>query len=67
MRPDELQQVLVNYNRTQVNYPNQHCVQDLVEAQVKHTPDSVAVVFEGRQLTYRELNQGANRLAQLLK
>ena len=35
----------------------------LFEAQVARTPDSVAVVFEGQELTYRELNIRANQMA----
>jgi amino acid adenylation domain-containing protein len=39
----------------------------LFEEQVEKTPDSVAVVFENQQLTYRELNQQANQLAHHLQ
>ncbi|WP_326546127.1 amino acid adenylation domain-containing protein [Mycolicibacterium sp. ND9-15] len=38
----------------------------LVEAQVARTPDVVAVVYERREYTYRELNESANRLAHWL-
>ena len=37
------------------------------EKQVERTPDNVAVVFEGNKLTYRELNQNANKVANYLK
>ncbi|SEB06245.1 MULTISPECIES: non-ribosomal peptide synthetase [unclassified Mycobacterium] len=38
----------------------------LIEAQAARTPDSVAVAYEGRYYTYRELNAEANRLAHWL-
>ncbi|OKH41541.1 hypothetical protein NIES2101_34185 [Calothrix sp. HK-06] len=37
------------------------------EAQVKEKPDAVAVIFEDKQLTYRELNHRANQLAHYLQ
>ncbi|MEG4280406.1 amino acid adenylation domain-containing protein [Microcoleus sp. MON1_C1] len=42
-------------------------IHQLFESQVERTPDAVAVVFEGQQLTYRELNVKANQLAHYLR
>lgn len=39
---------------------------DLIESQVAATPDAVAVVYEGRQFSYREINETANRVAHWL-
>src|SRR6202035_170865 len=41
-------------------------VPELFAAQVARTPEAVAVTFEGRSMTYRELEEAANRLAHLL-
>ncbi|PSB59204.1 type I polyketide synthase [Chamaesiphon polymorphus] len=47
-------------------YPQSKCLHHLFEEQVERTPDAVAVVFNDRQLTYRALNDRANRLAHQL-
>ncbi|MDT2009437.1 AMP-binding protein [Rhodococcus opacus] len=39
---------------------------DLFEKQVAGTPDAIAVVSDDQQLTYRQLDTGANRLARAL-
>jgi mycobactin peptide synthetase MbtE len=39
---------------------------DLVTARAALTPDAVAVVYEGRQYSYREIDQESNRLAHWL-
>ncbi|MBG1243500.1 non-ribosomal peptide synthetase [Nostoc sp. NZL] len=62
----ERHQLLVEWNNTQADY-SQICIHQLFEAQVERTPDAVAVVFEQVQLTYRELNQRANQLANYLQ
>jgi amino acid adenylation domain-containing protein len=46
---------------------NCKCIHELFEEQVERTPEEVAVVFEDRWLTYRELNERANRLARHLQ
>ncbi len=63
----ERHQLLVEWNNTEVDYPQEQCIHQLFEAQVERTPDAVAVVFEDEQLTYWELNAKANQLAHYLQ
>ncbi|MGE5659086.1 MAG: amino acid adenylation domain-containing protein [Actinomycetota bacterium] len=63
----ERHQLLVEWNKIQINNPSDRCLHQLFEAQVERTPDAVAVVFEDQKLTYRELNQRANQLAHYLQ
>ena len=63
----ERQQVLFEFNDTAVPYPQDKCIHQLIEEQVERTPDAVALVFEGQQLTYAQMNRRANQLAQYLQ
>jgi amino acid adenylation domain-containing protein len=63
----ERQQILVDWNDTQAAYPQDMTLHQLFEAQVERTPESVAVEVEAKQLTYRDLNQRANQLANHLR
>ena len=63
----EQKQLLVDWNQTQADYPQDSCIYQLFETQVERNPDAVAVVFENQQLTYTELNCLANRLAHYLQ
>jgi amino acid adenylation domain-containing protein len=63
----ERQQILVDWNDTFVEYPGESCIHELFEGQAVRTPDRVAVVFEGEELTYGELNHRANQLAHYLR
>jgi amino acid adenylation domain-containing protein len=66
LSPEEKQQILCDWNRTAVDYPKNRCVHELFEAQVARHPENCAVVFRAQQVTYRELNERANRLAHRL-
>ncbi len=63
----ERQQLLVEWNATETDYPRDRCVHQLFEQQVEQSPDAVAVVFKDQELTYRELNCRANQLAHHLQ
>src|SRR5205807_463579 len=63
----ERHQLLVEWNATENDYPRTQCVHQQFEAQAQRTPDAVAVAFEEQSLTYRELNEQANRLGHYLR
>ena len=63
----EQQQLLVDWNNTWVDYPEDKCIHQLFEQQVQRTPDALAVVFGNQQLTYQQLNSRANQLAHYLR
>ncbi len=63
---EERQQLLVDWNNTQSDYPKEKCIHELFEEQVKSNPNAIAVVFENQQISYNELNQKANQLAHYL-
>ncbi|MEQ9237073.1 non-ribosomal peptide synthetase family protein [Coleofasciculus sp. E2-BRE-01] len=60
-------QLLVEFNQTQADYPQDKCIHHLIEEQAERTPNSIAVAFEDQQLTYAQLNQKANQLAHYLQ
>ncbi len=63
----ERRRLLVEFNRTDAPLPSDECVQQLFEEQAGRTPERVALMCDGRRLTYAELNARANRLAHLLR
>lgn len=63
----EYHQLLVEWNDTSVKYARNKCIHELFEEQAKRTPENIAVVFRNEQLTYRELNEQADKLACYLR
>ncbi|HEV7589821.1 MAG TPA: amino acid adenylation domain-containing protein, partial [Longimicrobium sp.] len=59
--------IVEEWNRTDADYPADACVHRLFEARAARTPDATALVHEDGELTYRELNERANRLAHRLR
>jgi len=64
---EEKNQILYEFNNTKADYPKDKTIQVLFEEQVEKTPNNIAVVFEDKKLTYRELNEKANSLARSLR
>ncbi len=67
LSPSERQQLLQEWNSTAQSFARSKCLHQLFEEQAQRSPDVVAVVCEGRQLTYAELNRRANQLGHYLK
>jgi amino acid adenylation domain-containing protein len=67
MGPDEQRQILQTWNDTARNYAGPRLMHALFERQARATPDAVALRTERESLTYRELNERANRLAHYLR
>ncbi|MET7309338.1 amino acid adenylation domain-containing protein [Streptomyces sp. NPDC005571] len=63
----ERRQILEEWNDTAADYPRDRCVHQLVEQQAAASPDALAVVLDEVSLSYRELNEQANRLAHHLR
>ncbi|NEP32738.1 amino acid adenylation domain-containing protein [Moorena sp. SIO3B2] len=64
---EERHKLLVEWNKTEKDYPWDRCIHHLFEEQVNKAPNAVAVVYKGQQLTYLELNHEANQLAHYLQ
>ena len=67
LSPAERHQLLVEFNNTKVDYPDNKTAVELFEQQASRTPDNTAIVFEGEALTYRELDQRSNQLGHYLR
>jgi amino acid adenylation domain-containing protein len=63
----EAHQLILGWNDTARLVAGGPAIHSLFEAQAERTPEAVAVLWEGRELRYRELDRWANRLAHHLR
>ncbi len=63
----EQRELIVNWNDTRTDFRSDVCIGRWFEEQLERTPDAAAVIFRGQQLSYRELNEKAARLARRLQ
>ncbi|KIO56928.1 Long-chain-fatty-acid--CoA ligase [Bacillus subtilis] len=60
---EEAASQIQQFNPGRTPYPKDKTIVQLFEEQAANTPDHTALQYEGESLTYRELNERANRLA----
>ncbi|MFI7491735.1 amino acid adenylation domain-containing protein [Micromonospora echinaurantiaca] len=59
--------LLASWNDTAADFPREQTLHGPIEERAAATPDAVAVTFEGRSVTYAELNAAANRIAHRMR
>lgn len=67
LSPEQEHDLLLKFNDTKYNYPQEETIVSLFEKQVSLTPEKVAVIFENTTVTYQELNNRSNQLARFLR
>ncbi|MEO6548558.1 MAG: amino acid adenylation domain-containing protein, partial [Ferruginibacter sp.] len=59
--------LLAGFNNTSTDFPAHKNLVTLIDEQAAKNPNATAVVFEGKQLSYNELNERSNQLANYLR
>jgi len=67
LSPAEEQQLLKTFNESAVPYPQDKHIIDLFDEQVALIPEATALIFKNSTLSYRELDERANRLSRYLR
>ncbi|MFP3599149.1 amino acid adenylation domain-containing protein [Chryseobacterium sp. SIMBA_029] len=60
----EKEQLLNDFNKTEVFYPTNKTIVDLFEENVKRNADNIAVVFESNSFTYKDIDEKSDQLAE---
>ncbi|MBX9621737.1 MAG: AMP-binding protein, partial [Alphaproteobacteria bacterium] len=63
----EQHHLLIDWNDTKTDFPEDKTIYQLFEEQVKKNPHNTAVIYENQSLTYQQLNERANQLARYLR
>ena len=62
----EKSKILNEFNNTDVSYLENKDILDLFEENATKNPNDIAIIFENKKITYKELNEKANSLANFL-
>ncbi|MGH9948693.1 MAG: amino acid adenylation domain-containing protein, partial [Pyrinomonadaceae bacterium] len=63
---DERNLLVVDSKGKSSEYPKEKCIHELFEERVKNSPEAIAIICDGDQLTYGDLNKRSNQLARHL-
>ena len=64
---DDKKQIFNKFNDKKVVYNSNKSIHELFEEQVYNTPYNTALIFEEKMMTYKELNESANKVAHHLR
>jgi amino acid adenylation domain-containing protein len=64
---EDKQELLIDFNNTGVEYPNEKILHKLFEERAAFSPHKTAFVYEDQQFTYQQLNNNINQLASVLR
>ncbi|MEO7583970.1 MAG: amino acid adenylation domain-containing protein [Ferruginibacter sp.] len=64
---EEQHELITDFNNTKEIYPDGKTLIGLFEEQVAKTPNNIAVIFEDRQISFRQLNELSNQFAHCLR
>ncbi|QSB25089.1 non-ribosomal peptide synthetase [Flavobacterium sp. CLA17] len=67
LNENQFENIVYRFNDTKSDFPEDKTLIELFEEQVEKTPDNIAVIFEDKELSYRELNAEANQLGRYLR
>ena len=65
--PEEKEKLLVEFNNTELEYDKSVPFIKYFEEQARRKPEDIALVFENKTITYKELNEKSNSLAYVLR
>ncbi|MDL2144169.1 amino acid adenylation domain-containing protein [Flavobacterium tructae] len=63
----EKELLLKTFNATEIYFPKEATIVDLLESQAAKTPNDCALIFNDVQLTYKELHEQSNQLGDYLR
>ena len=64
---EERNHILFNFNATSVEYDSEKCVHELFVTQARTNPEKLALIFESKKITYRQLDEMSNSIAHYLR